>query len=313
MDHQAGDLRVEGNSYYVQDKKRFLVYASILAEDKKECFDFAYGMSYAKKGEHRDSRSGGNLHRTKGQIFINTFQGKMAEFALYRYLRSRQIDVDKPDTTQYELGKWDSYDLDCQGKHFSVKSTKSYGDLLLLETKDWNENGEYIPNLSEGTSKYDYTVLVRFSPDGEDLMKQQRLLYQKENEIPSNIKEILMEKIYSQDWKYDFPGFIYYSELVKLIRESRIIPQNAMLNGGTKMDAANYYFQTGNMHSMIEIYTRDVNAQIDDRASLRLKRKCPDCGKLLVLRPGRKWFWGCTGYIDTPRCEYRESLKHQRF
>lgn len=313
MDYQAGDLIVEGNSYYVQDKKRFSAYASILAKDKIECFEFAYGMSYEKKGAHRDSRSGGNIHRTKGQIFINTFQGKMAEYALYRYLRSRQIDVDKPDTEQYELGKWDSYDLDCQGKHFSVKSTKSYGDLLLLETKDWNENGEYLPNLSEGTSKYDYTVLVRFSPDGEDLMKQQRLLYQKENDVPNNIKEILMEKIYSQNWTYDFPGFIYYSELVKLIRDSRIIPQNAMLNGGTKMDAENYYFQTGNMHDMKEIYTRDVSKEVDDRASLRLKRKCPACGKELVLRQGRKWFWGCKGYADTPKCEYRESLNHERF
>lgn len=235
----------------------FFCICIILDEDKKECFDFAYNMSYAKKGEHRDSRSGGSMHRTKGQIFINTFQGKMAEYALYRYLRSRQFDLDKPDTQQYELGKWDSYDLVCQGKHFSVKSTKSYGDLLLLETKDWNKNGEYIPNLSEGTSIYDYTVLVRFRPDGEDLMKQQHLLYQKENDIPNNIKEILMEKIYSQNLTYDLPGFIYYSELVKLIREKRIIPQNAMLNGKTKMDAENYYFQTDNMHSMREIFTGD--------------------------------------------------------
>ena len=56
-----------------------------------------------------------------------------------------------------------------------------------------------------------------------------------------------MEKIYSQNWTYDLPGFIYYSELVKLIREKRIIPQNAMLNGKTKMDVENYYFQTDNM------------------------------------------------------------------
>ena len=313
MDYQAGDLHIEGIKYYVQNKKRFSTYAEILPNDKKECFNFAYGMSYANKGEHRDSRSGGNLHRTKGQIFINTFQGKMAEFALYRYLKDHQIDVNKPDTEQYKLGKWDSYDLDCQGKHFSVKSTKSYGNLLLLETKDWNENGEYIPNCSKGTSKYDYTVLVRFDPDGEKLMKQQCLLYQKEKEIPSNIEQILLKKIVSQHWSYDFPGFIYYSELVKLIRERRIIPQNAMLNGGTKMDAENYYFQTGNMHSMIEIYTRDVNMQKDDRSSLRLQRKCPDCGKALVLRQGHKWFWGCTGYTDTPPCKYRESLSHQRF
>ena len=58
MNNQAGDLRIQGNNYYVQDKKCFSAYASILDEDKKECFDFAYDMSYAKKGEHRDSRSG---------------------------------------------------------------------------------------------------------------------------------------------------------------------------------------------------------------------------------------------------------------
>lgn len=313
MDYQAGELLKDGNNYYVQDKKRFLVYAAILPRDKKECFDFAYDMSYGEKGEHRNSRSGGTIHRTKGQIFINTFQGKMAEFALYRFLEDRQIDVNKPDTEKYGLGKWDSFDLDCQDKHFSVKSTKSYGNLLLLETKDWNRNGEYIPNLLEGTSRYDYTVLVRFKPDGESLMKQNHLLFQKDDEIPDNIKEILMEKINNQNWTYDFPGFIYNSELVKLIRNKCIIPKNAMLNGGTKMDAENYYFQTGNMHSMTEIYTRDVNEEVDERASLRLKRKCPDCGKVLILRKGRQWFWGCEGFVDKPRCEYRETLDNKRF
>ncbi len=188
MDYQAGDLRVEGNNYYVQNKKRFEVYGTIDAEDKKECFDFAYGMSYAKQGAHRDSRSGGIMHRTKGQIFINTFQGKLAEFALYRYLMGVNVEVDKPDTEKYDLGKWDSFDLDCQGKHLSVKSTKSRGDLLLLETKDWNEKGEYIPNLLGGTSKYDYTILVRLRPDGEALMRNNKLLYQKEREIPENIE-----------------------------------------------------------------------------------------------------------------------------
>lgn len=49
MNIQAGDLRIQGNNYYVQDKKCFSAYASILDEDKKECFDFAYDMSYAKK------------------------------------------------------------------------------------------------------------------------------------------------------------------------------------------------------------------------------------------------------------------------
>ena len=246
MDRQIERLRIEEDNYYVQDVRRFEAYKDMIQEevqeDKRECFEFAYNMSYAKIGAHRDSRSGGTIHRTLGQIFINTFQGKMAEFALYRYLKNHQIDVKKPDVTEYGLGKWDSFDLECQGKYFAVKSTKFYGNLLLLETKDWSDNGEYVPNSSSGTVKYDYIVLVRLKPDGEELMRQNRLLYQREDEVPDDIKELLMEKICGEEWSYDFPGFIYHSELVKAIEERCVIPQNAMLNGKTKMDADNYYF-----------------------------------------------------------------------
>lgn len=97
-----------------------------------------------------------------------------------------------------------------------------------------------------------------------------------------------------------------------MIREGRIIPQNAMLNGRIEMDATNYYFQTGNMHSMKELYTRDVNEKRDGRALLRLKRTCPNCGKMLVLRQGRKWFLGYEGFVSMPRCEYKETLNHRR-
>ena len=313
MDNQAGELRIEGNNYYVKDKRDFHEYASMLQGDKNDSFEFAFNMSYAGIGEHRDYRSGGTLHRTMGQIFINTFQGKMAEFALYRYLENHHIDVEKPDIDQYKLGKWDTYDICCQKKLISVKSTKYYGNLLLLETKDWDENGEYKPNIPETTSRYDYTVLVRFKPDGESLMKQQGLLYQKENEIPDNIRSILTENIYNQDWKYDFPGFIYNSELIRMIREHKIIPQNAMLNGKTKMDAENYYFQTGNMHGMMEMYTQPTKQQYDERVTQMLLRKCPLCGNRLILKHGKVWFWACEGYRNSPQCTFRESLDGRRF
>lgn len=173
MDYEAGNLRIEieTNSFYVEAKRRFMAYAQMISEDKEECFKFAYAMSYGKEGVHRDSRSGGIMHRTNGQIFINTFQGKMAEFAIYRFLLSKNIEIDRPDTSRFGLGIWDSFDLNCQDKKLSIKSTKSYGDLLLLETKDWNDDGEYIPNKDKGNFRYDYTILVRFSPDGEAIMK----------------------------------------------------------------------------------------------------------------------------------------------
>lgn len=308
MDYEAGNLRieVETNSFYVSEKKRFSAYASMIGNDKRECFDFAYGMSYGKEGEHRDSRSGGTMHRTSGQIFINTFQGKMAEYALYRYLLSKNIELEKPDVSKYELGIWDSFDLTCQGKKLSIKSTKSYGDLLLLETKDWNENGEYIPNSDSGSSKYDYTVLVRFSPDGEQIMKDNKLLYQRGTDISINIKEMLIEKVLNIDWKYDFPGFIYYSELVKMIRDKHILPQGALLNGKMKMDAENYYFQTGKMHPISDLYSYRQNDK--EHSSSILRRKCPMCGNELRIRQGPySTFWGCTGYT-TNGCRYKEHI-----
>ncbi len=118
----------------------------------------------------------------------------------------------------------------------------------------------------------------------------------------------MKEKIYSLKWEYDIPGFIYHSELVKLIQEKRIIPQNAILNGTTRMDAENYYFQTGNMHPIVELYARDINSEVDERADVRLKRKCPICGNNLALRKGYSWFWGCEGYFKKENCKYKESL-----
>lgn len=312
MDYDAGDLRIEDetNSYFIQYKRRFLMYASMLEDDLNECFDFAYNMSYGGLGHHRNHRTGGTEQRTKGQIFINTFQGKMGEFALYRFLQNKNIDVDRPDVDTYDEGIWDTFDLDCQEKHISVKSTKSYGNLLLLETGDWNDNGEYIPNLrNEGTTTYQYTVLVRFEPDGEKIMATNHLLLQNDNSIPNNIREILIEKVRNNDWKYDFPGFIYYSELVKMIRERKIIPRGVQLNGSTEMDAENYYFQAGNMHSMCEMYT--INQDNEEHLGDMLKRRCPECGQELRMVHGpHSDFWGCKGFMLTG-CHYHEPLERR--
>lgn len=304
MDYEAGDLRIEGNNYYVQSKRKFVEYAKMDLYDTKKCFDFAYDMSYGNAGEHRDHRNGGIAHRENGQIFVNTFQGKMAEYAVYRYLKSKNIQVELPDLETYSLGQWDLFDLECKNKHISVKSTKSFGQLLLLEERDWNWNGEYVPNLQSGTDKYDYTILVRFQPNAEALMKKNGLLNQRDEEISGNIKNLLWECFGNQEWGYDFAGFIFYSELVKMIRQNRIIPQNALVNGKTKMDATNYYFQAGNMHALFELYTRDVQQKRDEREEDRLERTCPWCGRKLILRKGYSWFWGCEGYSQIPKCTY---------
>lgn len=190
------------------------------------------------------------ITRKNGEIFANTFQGKLAECAVYNELHNK-TDITMPDFDTYELGKWDTVDLKINGYEVSVKSTKAFGNLLLLETKDWNENGVYLPN----RAPYDYTLLVRMNPYCEDILKRARLLYSDTADI-----SVLNNIICGESWKYDFAGFISLDELQYIIRNRLILPQGAMLNRRTKMDAENYYVQAGDMHEISE-FLEAINAK----------------------------------------------------
>ena len=227
---------------YISHRTPFLPKGQFEEATICQIIDFAYAMSFAKTGEHRDHRSGGIHRRKNGEIFANTFQGKLSEFAVYEKL-SAIFPIDSPDLSVYGLGKWDDSDFNINGSKISIKSTKSFGNLLLLETKDWNADAEYIPNLDKGTSIYDIHILVRVDPYCESLMKKNKILYS--NKIN---KALLEEIIKKQIWNYDIPGYITRNELIYAIKNKHIIQQGEMLNGTTKMDADNYYIQTIDLH-----------------------------------------------------------------
>lgn len=245
-------LRQEQNSFYIDNKKSFADTSLFHTDTIERVFDFAYSMTFGD-GEHRDHRTGGTLNRKKGQIFINTFQGKLSELAIYNEFfktnREAYSKLSEPDFEVYGLGAWDDSDISLEEIKFSVKSTKFYGNLLLLETNDWNENAEYIPNLNtEKNAFYDYFILVRIKPDGEKLMRDNRFLYS--NDIN---RDQLHSLIVSQKWEYDIPGYITNEDLKYAIQNSYILPQRAMLNGNIPMDAENYYVQSGDMKDFYEL------------------------------------------------------------
>ena len=68
MDYDAGDLKIEGNNYFVQYTKNFKAYDKITDNDKNKCFDFAYDMSYGNIGKQRDSRSGDQFIEQKDKF-----------------------------------------------------------------------------------------------------------------------------------------------------------------------------------------------------------------------------------------------------
>ena len=78
---------------------------------------------------------------------------------------SQNYEVTYPDLAVYQRGIWDIVDLTINGIDISVKSTKHYGNLLLLETGDWDCNGTYLPN----NKNYDYHFLLRIKPDLESI------------------------------------------------------------------------------------------------------------------------------------------------
>lgn len=102
-------------------------------------------FSVAMIGNHRNYRSGGQLHRTEHQIFLDDKVGKTAEFILYRFLKLNGLIVSKqPDLHVYPLSEWDAgFDLEVttsKGKKWriDVKGSGPNAHNLLLETKDWS-------------------------------------------------------------------------------------------------------------------------------------------------------------------------------
>lgn len=239
-------MRVDGNRFYITQKKRFNASGPIQKEIVEDCFNFAYDMTFGGEGRHRDHRTGGGHNRKNGEIFINAFQGKLAEFCVYSELDQLGINCSEPSLETWGLGQWDDTDLTINDLLINIKSTKFFGNLLLLEAQDWDENGNYLPD----NKKYDFFMAVRIKPSGENLMKNNRVFYSE------NIETEKLEKIifYASNWFYDIPGFITNEELIYAVRNDFVIPQGALLNGKIPMDAENYYIQFGDFHPIDKIF-----------------------------------------------------------
>jgi hypothetical protein len=244
LDNVAGS-----NNYYVSNKKQFTG-TLITKEAIQTVADFAYEMCFGA-GHHRNCRTGGQYERKGGEKFCNAFQGKLAEVVLHNYFKSEDLAVKEPDFGIYKQGVWDDSDLEIQGKKINVKSAASHSNLLLLETKDWNSQAQYIPNilLNNGTAAhYDYFVLVRIEPDIKKLFKAGKLLLSNEIERKT-IDKILFANI----WHFDIAGYCTKADVITIIANGNILPQNAMLNQYTKMDASNYYIQSGDMRCIKDL------------------------------------------------------------
>ena len=229
-----------GHNFTITGKKTFKPIGEIRRSTIEVVTKFAFDMTYGSKGQHRDHRSGGSATRSNSQIFSDTFQGKLSEFALANVLY--KLDGFRPpDTSTYELGAWESTDFKIGEKFFSVKSTKYFGNLLLLEQEDWDLSGKYLPT-GEQPKAYSHIVLVRISPDVEELIKP------KSSKSESRY-EVLLEMMLAHKWEYEITGYITSNDLKEIMQMGHVIPKGSLLNGKVIMDAANYYVQAADLRN----------------------------------------------------------------
>lgn len=262
-------LNKSGNGWVITHKRAFPANApSFKKETIRKVFDFAYAMTFGKQGEHRHHRTGGTIQRRNGEIFANTFQGKLAECAACNLFYRIDPTV-MPDFSVSKLGVWDSVDVVVNKKKIAVKSTKSFGNLLLLEQHDWDANGKYIPNEESGDDTYDYFLLIRIKPFCEDIMKTHRWLY-----VDSIDRNVLWKEIEKVVWTYDYAGYISIEHLKELIKLGFIIRKGDTLNGSTQIDADNYYIQAGDMFDVKELL-------------IELQQS----PTITTVTPKRRWFW----------------------
>lgn len=246
MSTKLNKLRTEvedgRNSYYITHKKAFVPLDALPMEIVKKTFGFAFDMTFGGRGEHRNHRSGGQVHRMQGEVFSNAFQGKLAEFGLWIELNKGGILCPEPSLDVWKLGKWDFTDMEVSGKKLCIKSAKFFSNLVLLETKDWDDKGLYIPNIELGHAYYDLFFLVRIRPNTEGIMSGGGFLHT--NEADKKQVETILIK---ENWEFDLPGFAIHEQVVEVIGNEQILPQNSYLTGRTRMDAENYYIQSGDL------------------------------------------------------------------
>ena len=243
-----------GNFYYFVDKLPFEINMRPIPKKYiSDSLSFAYDMAFMPNGHHRAHRSGGLEQRDSKQIFLDAFHGKIGEFGFYDYFTYlKDYECSKPDLNVYSIGKWDDGDLEVKDfqrketKHVAIKTTKYYGNLLLLETKDWNENGIYIPSINkDDIYKPSRFVLMRIKPSLDVKVIKPF--------INTNDYELVFDFIMEKDWFYDIPGFITNDDLQFLIKNDFILPQGSFLCGRTKMDAENYYVQSVDLRHLPKI------------------------------------------------------------
>lgn len=112
-----------------------------------------------------------HTERTPEQVYESVVMGKLAEIALYKYLRAKHYgttyEISDLDFKVYRKGICDSYDLRFNNYNISIKSSKPYASCLLIETAKYqlNDKGEVVAIDGHSDNIPDYYAFVKVKID----------------------------------------------------------------------------------------------------------------------------------------------------
>lgn len=228
-------------------KREHLV--EITDSDFEKAFNFSYAMTFGKQGKHSSSsftRDSG-YKRTLGEIFVHALQGKLSEIATYNHSVAKGNQCNEVDFSIGRLDYWDNIDLAINNLNVSVKSTKGYSMFLLLEVKNYDQNGNYRYPY-DGQSLIDLFLLCRVQSESgesiEGVLKSKQWLYSKELDREPLYKELNMRK-----WLVELTGFISKKKLVEhVIKAGHIMKKGIKMGTSDEpMKVDNYYVHVSDL------------------------------------------------------------------
>jgi hypothetical protein len=200
-------------------------------------------INFCYKVDVKNTRSGGTKKRKKEDIMYSNLQGKLAELILYDGLPNKD-DFNDIDLELYERGEWDHSDLlSKDGRiNINVKSGLSFHQMLLLTAKDYNERGEYRHHKGSEIVEKELFAFVRLEINKDEITKAF-------SRSEDDFTKWFLKKY--PIIKYDQ----FFSDICQIrnaIQNGHLIRKDEELNGGTPMDADNYYLLVYNMDQPLE-------------------------------------------------------------
>jgi hypothetical protein len=222
----AIQIQINNNKVIVpiEWKRVFLPNVKISIEQFNQCLDFADKMAYW--WNHQPLAFWWDKHhRSEWEIFKNALQGKLAEIGFYNFYTKKWKNIPYPDFWVWHRWVWEDTDVIINELKISIKSTKHFWNLLLLECDRYSNDWLYL----ESATWWD--------PIKHDLIYLIRVKWVDSN-IPTDYK---IENI-----AIEITWYITHDDFLDIIKNNQKIKQWSIL--GIPLIVDNYYICCSNLH-----------------------------------------------------------------